>query len=229
MINIKIFIVTSLFVSLVPLKISAMTLDQDYLTNFVKSFIEKNIVPPVEGKMEVDVANIDPRIIIKPCISSLKANIPENHNGRNLNVKIYCEDPLSWQMYIPVKISTVIPILVASTTLSKGTVLNDNNTFIEYRNISHIRGEFLRDINQVFGARSTRDLSTGSLISPRNVCLVCKGEKVIIEAMSNTFTIKTAGIALNNGSIGEQVNVRNQKSGRTVTARVKTINKVVIN
>jgi len=41
--------------------------------------------------------------------------------------------------------------------------------------------------------------------------------------------IKTAGVALTNGSQGEQVKIKNTKSGRVINARVQAVNKVVIN
>jgi flagella basal body P-ring formation protein FlgA len=67
------------------------------------------------------------------------------------------------------------------------------------------------------------------MISPRNICLVCKGESVTIIAKSNDFMIKTIGKALSDGSKGEEVKVRNSKSGRIINARVESVNKVIIN
>jgi flagella basal body P-ring formation protein FlgA len=52
---------------------------------------------------------------------------------------------------------------------------------------------------------------------------------VTIIAKSANFNIKTAGVALQNASFGEQVKVKNTRSGRTITAQVKAINQVIIN
>lgn len=229
MIYMKIFIIYMLTALLTPSRVNAITLDQEYLTNFVKAFVEKNIAPPTEGKMEIKVANIDPRINIKPCTSPLQANIPENHNGRNVNVKIYCEDSTSWKMFIPVKIRTTIPVLVAITTINKGTTLDNSNVAVRYKNQSQIRGEIFSNSDTVLGAKSKRTISKDTAITRRNICLVCKGESVIITAVSDDFVIKTSGTALKDGSIGDQISVKNQRTGRTVIGKVSSINHVVIN
>jgi flagella basal body P-ring formation protein FlgA len=229
MIYMKIFTILMLAASLTPLHVSAISFDQDYLSNFVQAFVEKNIVPPTEGKMEIKVANIDPRIKIKPCSSPLQANIPENHNGRNVNVKIYCEDSTSWKMYIAVKIRITVPVLVAITTINKGTMLDNSNIAIRFKNQARIRGEIFNNASIVLGAKSKRTISKGSAITRRNICLVCKGESVIITAVSDEFSIKTSGTALKDGSIGDQISVKNQHSGLTVVGKVSSINHVVIN
>ena len=90
--KLKIFIV----ISLISLSLSNLafgqTMNREQLQDFAIEYIENNIPLPALGKMTVSVSSIDPRIIIKPCLSPLLANIPQNHNGRNVNVKINCKD-----------------------------------------------------------------------------------------------------------------------------------------
>ena len=229
MIYIKLFIIILFIQPIVSFYSSANTPEHNNLINFVKSEITKNIDTPINGKLEIKVASLDPRIKIKPCLSKLNANIPENHKGRNVNVKIVCKDPIPWKIYIPVKINRTIPVLVATKVLVKGSVINRLNTTIEYRNENSMRGENVSDITKVAGGRLKRRLSKGGVISPRNICLVCKGEAVTIIAKSDGFTIKTKGSALSDGSIDQEVRIKNSGSGRIINARVVSINKVVIN
>lgn len=205
------------------------TMNKNELVDFVKSVVKSNVDIPSEGKLEISVPAIDPRIHIKPCLSKLNANIPENHNGRNVNVKIVCDDPTPWQLYIPVKVNTTIPVLVSTKVLAKGSIIDKTNTEVAYRTTYSLRGENVDNVDSVSGGRLMRRVSKGTVVSPRNICLVCKGESVTIVATSNDFTIKTAGLALSNGSHGEQVRIKNNRSGRIINARVESINKVVIN
>jgi flagella basal body P-ring formation protein FlgA len=87
----------------------------------------------------------------------------------------------------------------------------------------------LTDPEVVVGARTKRNLSQGSAITNQNTCFVCKGEPVNIIAKSEKFEIKSFGIALNDGSLGEIISVRNRKSGRVVQGQVNAINQVIIN
>ena len=57
----------------------------------------------------------------------------------------------------------------------------------------------------------------------------CEGDNVTIYATTRTLTIKTTGVALQDGNIGEQIRVKNQKSGKTISARVKDVESVEVN
>lgn len=180
-------------------------------------------------RIHVSKPKIDSRIQINECNSELHLNILENKNSRNINVKISCLLPNPWKIYVPVKVSTLSPVLVSVNNLSKGTILDDKNTKIDYIEEHKVRGAILTDNKSVFGAKLKRNLQKGKPIYNNQVCVVCKGEMVTILADSSLFNIKTDGTALSNGTIGEQINVRNNRSGKIVSARVKSLNKVVIN
>lgn len=229
MIYMKILPILYFVFAFIPFHTTGNTIDKDNLIKFVELFVKNNIDSPRDGKLEVSLPEIDPRVTIKPCAAPLQANIPENHNGRNVNVKIYCEDATPWQMYIPVKISQEVLVLVTQNVLAKGTVIDQTNTMTQYSDVNSLRGETLSNVAQVAGGRLKRRLSKGAIVSPGNVCLVCEGESVTIIAKSNGFTIKTAGVALTDGSKGEEVQIRNSKSGRTINARVEAVNQVRIN
>ncbi|SEK50369.1 flagella basal body P-ring formation protein FlgA [Colwellia chukchiensis] len=208
---------------------NAMTIDRDYLYNFIKTHVKSQIKAPEHGKLSIEVSPIDPRISLQACSAPLTANIPENHNGRNVNIKIVCPDQQSWYLFVPVKIHTIIPIVVTKRRLAKGTLLDHNNIEVVYKDSGQIRGTTLSEIAQISGARTKRNLSQGSAITNRNTCFVCKGQAVNIVASSAGFEIKSAGMALQDGSLGELISVKNKKSGRVVQGQVSAINQVVIN
>tara|TARA_R110000737_G_scaffold327468_1_gene341744 strand:- start:361 stop:1053 length:693 start_codon:yes stop_codon:yes gene_type:complete len=208
---------------------TAMTFDRDYLYNFIETYVKNQVSVPAQGKLNIEVSEIDPRISLQPCFSPLKANIPEKHKGRNVNVKIVCPDEDSWQLFIPVKIQTIVPVLVTRMRINKGTLLNDSNIEVVFKDSGQIRGTVLTDPSIVTGARTKRNLSQGSAITDKNTCFVCKGQPVNIIAKSVNFEIKSYGIALEDGSLGELIPVKNTKSGRVVHGQVNAINQVVIN
>ncbi|WP_448563665.1 flagellar basal body P-ring formation chaperone FlgA [Thalassotalea ganghwensis] len=219
--------------SIISLWFTAHALGQQYdsesVRQLAKSFVEKHISTPAYGKTVVTPADIDPRIVIKPCKTPLALNIPENRLSRNVNVKISCEDSTPWQFYLPVKVETQVPVLVANQPISKGSILDESNISLVYKDQFEVRGESFSDFDTVLGAKAQRTLSHDTPITPRNICVVCKGDTVEIVAKSDAFMIKTDGIAMRNANIGEQIRVKNARSGKMVTAVVETINKVIIN
>jgi flagella basal body P-ring formation protein FlgA len=227
--RLKALIALFLFLASFQSNCLAKHFDSEYIRQFAKAFIENNVPIPAKGKLVVTPASIDPRIKIKSCSTPLQANIPEKTTGRNVNLKISCVSSTPWQFFLPVKVITSIPVVVAATRLSKGSVIDRSNVVVELKDIYKIRGETLDKIEDIIGARSKRSMSKGTNISKTNTCVVCKGQNVTIVAKSANFNIKTAGVALQNASFGEQVKVKNTRSGRTITAQVKTINQVIIN
>jgi len=227
--KLKIFITFSL-ISICHASLSfANSYDREYIINFAKEYVLQNTPAPNNGKIVVIPASIDSRIAIKPCNIPLTANIPENYSSRNVNVKISCDSSIPWHIFLPVKIETTIPVLVTKNKISKGSILSKDNLLIEWRDLYQVRGEVINNIEMVDGARSKRTLSAGSVITKKLICVVCKGETVTILAESDNFMIRTTGVALENATFGEQVSIKNSRSGRTIIAQVKTINEVVIN
>jgi len=208
--------------------VTAAELDHAYLENLAKTFVQKQIPFPKNGLMKVQVVNIDPRIKITTCNQPLQLNIPENHNSRNINVKISCLDQTPWKIFIPTKVTITVPVVVAKQYIAKGSVLNNGNLDVVFKDNLKIRGEFYSDLRQLENNKAVKSFSKGSIIAPKNICLVCKGETVTINAVTSGFTIKTAGIALNSGVLNSVIKVKNKRSGRIISGRVKAANAVEV-
>lgn len=227
--KLKIFITISIISLLNTTYVTAQSYDSETIKNLAKSFVEKNIAIPKHGKVVITPADIDPRIVINPCEQPLTLNIPENNSSRNVNVKISCEDSTSWALFLPVRIETQIPVLIATQSISRGSLLDNSNIELTYIDQFELRGEAINDINEIIGAKAKRTLSKGRPLNPHSFCVVCKGDNVDIIAKSETFMIQTEGIALRDANIGEQIRVKNNRSGRTVIGTVSANHKVIIN
>ncbi len=225
---IKVFLPIMYFAALFPLVSSATTWNSAYIESFTKTYLKDNISAPSGGRISFNIANIDPRIRIKPCQVPLKANIPENTNRRNINVKITCEDSTSWQMYLPVKIERTFAVVVTTSTIEKGDVLTKQNIDIAYIANNKIRGEKLTNINAVLGSKAEKRIGKERTITRKNVCLVCKGDTITIIAKTENFMIKTKGTALSSGNLNQQIRVKNSRSGRIIKPTISAVNQVTI-
>ncbi|MDT0602885.1 flagellar basal body P-ring formation chaperone FlgA [Thalassotalea castellviae] len=227
--KLKIFITFLFLISHFPSLAYSNIYDRAFIINLAKEFVESNTPVPIRGKRVIEPASIDSRITLKPCAIPLTANIPDNYSSRNVNVKISCESSTPWHLFLLVRVTVTVPVLATKYKINKGTILDKSNIMVEWRELNSIRSEILDDIDLIIGARSKRTLSQGAIITKRAICVVCKNENVTIIAKSDNFMIKTAGIALKNATFGEQVKVKNTRSGRTINAQVNAINQVVIN
>jgi flagella basal body P-ring formation protein FlgA len=208
---------------------AASELDSAFIERFAKEFLLEQFPSTDEEKVRISVAHLDPRIINKPCNIPLSANIPEKNNARNVNVKISCDESIPWKIYLSAKVEITKAILIARNTISKGDKLDESNVELAYIATNRIRGDKLTDIKVVFGAKAKKRIAQGRAISKRSICLVCKGDVVTIIASSKSFNIKTQGVALSSGNINEQIRVKNTRSNKVITPRIKAINQVIIN
>ena len=227
--TLKVFLSIVCFIALFPLTAPATTWDRAYIESFAKTYLESIIPTPLDGKISIHVAKIDPRVVIKPCLVPLKANIPENINRRNVNIKITCADSMSWQIYLSAKIERTFAVVVTTNTIEKGVMLSEENIGIAYLAYNKIPGEKLTNINAVLGSKAEKRIGKGRTITRKNVCLVCKGDAITIIAKAASFMIKTKGIALSSGNLNQQIKVKNSRSGRVIRPKISAVNQVIIN
>lgn len=225
---INFFLLLIYFIVLIAKPANATALQSAELERFIKQYLEQTITPPPGGKIVISVASIDPRIIIKPCQQDLSANIPENHGGRNINVKISCNDSTPWSMFIPAKIEKTYAVLIAKNTIEKGAILSQSNIAIEYLPRNKLRGKRLSNIDKIVGSKAKKRIGKNKVISRNSVCLVCKGDVVTIIAKSDNFIIKAKGTALTDGNLNEQIKVENSRSGKIIRPKVSAVNQVTI-
>jgi flagella basal body P-ring formation protein FlgA len=203
-------------------------LDSAYIEHFATNYLTEKFPSTDSERVRISVSHLDPRIVIKPCKIPLKANIPEKSIARNLNIKISCDESTPWKIYLSAKVEITKAILVALNTISKGDTLNESNVALTYIAINKIRGNKLEDMSVVSGAKAKKRIAKGRAISKSNICLICKGDMVTIIVSSESFNIKTQGLALSSGNINEQIKVRNTRSNKVITPRVKNANQVII-
>jgi flagella basal body P-ring formation protein FlgA len=91
-----------------------------------------------------------------------------------------------------------------------------------------LRSSTFADIDQVIGARIKRRVSSGRPVESKNLCFVCKGDRVVISAITETMQVKTSGIALEDGNMGETILVENRRSSKKVYAKVASTGRVEI-
>ena len=219
----------SFFTAYLTTNAVSMEFNREFVEKLAKDHIEQTLTLKKTDKTSIEVQPLDPRIVIKDCDKNLIASALEHNNKRNVTVKVSCHGSIPWQLYTVVKIQKLTPILIAQQALQKNTALTQDNVTIEYISSYKVRGEALTSHDNILGVRVKRNIQKGAPIYIQNICVVCKGESVTIIARSKDFRIKTAGTAISDGSFGEQIRVKNNSSGKIITATVQNINHVIVN
>jgi flagella basal body P-ring formation protein FlgA len=210
--------------------------DENNLTNLSKQqlisqaeqFVSGQLNPDGNKTIDVNAMPIDKRVHVPACHSDLTfSSSPEALSQSNVTVKAQCNDN-NWYMFMVVKATETQSVVVISRAVSPGTLLTSDNLHVVKMDKKRLRSSTFADIKDVAGARIKRRVSAGRPVDPNNLCYVCKGDRVTISAGTSRMRVKTSGVALEDGSMGETIQVKNRRSNKKIYARVASTGQVEI-
>jgi flagella basal body P-ring formation protein FlgA len=203
-------------------------LTKQRLINQAEQFVLSQLNPNSDKNISVVAMTIDKRVQVPPCLSGYTFySSPEALNQSNVTVKAQCQNN-DWYMFMVVKATETQPVVVISSAVSPGTLLTADNLKIVNMNKKLLRSSTFADIKDVVGARIKRRVSAGRPVDPNNLCYVCKGDSVTISAGTPNMRVKTSGVALEDGRMGETIQVKNRRSNKKIHARVASTGQVEI-
>ena len=133
-----------------------------------------------------------------------------------------------WKVYVPVRISASVPMIVSTRQLGRGEIISASDVTTSMIELQRFRKDGFTTYDQVIGAKLKRNVRLGDVVERNDVCVVCRNEKVTIQAVKGGMTITTQGTALQDGSAGDQVRVKNDKSQRIIEGIVTGIAEITI-
>lgn len=155
------------------------------------------------------------------CLGYLTAQLQGSEIQATSHVKIICKEPdNSFTLRIPVKVQKLIPSIVASKNLSRNTVITDEDLEENYVDMNTNMQNSIIDKNILIGSRLKTNIKQGQHFKASNFCVVCKGDSIVIEAKKGGLTLKTTGTAQEDGYINETIEVKNNKSKKSIKAIV---------
>ena len=203
-------------------------LTKDQLISQAEQFVLGQLDPNSNKTIDVVAMPIDKRVNVPACSSALTfSSSPEALSQSNVTVKAQCHDN-DWYMFMVVKAIETQPVVVLSSAVSPGTLLTTDNVHVINMNKKRLRTSTFADIDDVVGARIKRRVSAGRPVNPNNLCYVCKGDSVTISAGTSNMRVKTSGVALEDGRMGETIQVKNRRSSKKIFARVSSTGQVEI-
>lgn len=199
----------------------------------IKTAAEQHILATVDqptgGELSVSAANIDSRIKATDCPEPLDTSASTTSSTRsNINVLVECPAD-DWKVYVPVRISASVPMIVTTRQLGRGEIISAGDVTTSMIELQRFRKDGFTDYQQVVGAKLKRNVRLGDVVERNDVCVVCRNEKVTIKAIKAGMTITTQGTALQDGSSGDQVRVKNDKSQRIIEGIVTGIAEITVN
>ena len=207
------------------------SLAHDELLKQVISYVEQQFNPDKDKNLRVVAHPLDSRIIVKECKQNLSFSIANTRSfSRQFPVKVMCNNENKpWKLFVQVSTSEMTETLIINQTIAKGTIVDTDMLEMKLIEINRVRDKSSSDLSSIVGGRALRNLQRGHQVSQTDVCLVCKGDDVSIIAKNSSMMIKTSGTAIESGSKGESIKVKNNSSNRVVKGIIGDLREIYIN
>ena len=181
-----------------------------------------------DTNIDVDVVKIDDRINIPNCPTGFEYNVSQEALSQSyISVRVSCQNN-DWYLFTSGQVTRTKEIVVTQGAVSPGTVLTSSNLALAKVDIRRLRHTAFTDMDGLIGARMKRRVTDGQAIQSNMLCFVCKGDRITITAEIAGMEVKTAGIAQQDGVVGDNIKVLNASSNRAIIARVASPEEVVI-
>jgi len=172
------------------------------------------------GNFEAETVPLDARLRLPLCDSPLQAFFPQGrHAGGFVTVGVRCTGSSPWTVYGKVRVKAYREVVVAKVPIRIGGLIGRGDVGLVRKDLSELGGDYLIDPAQAVGRVTRRMLAVGAVVGTADLRvpqLVRRGQKVIIRAESAGIAVTMSGEALADGSEGERIQVRNERSSKVV-------------
>ncbi len=197
--------------------------DQASLEQVIRDFLEPQLAGMEATRTEVSVGRVDPRLKLAKCQQPIKVDFLGKKNlfGK-VNIRLDCSHP-RWGIFIPANIRVFENVVVSQVSVPRNSVLSASRLALREVETSALNYTFFRDIAQVAGTTTTRPIQANHIVYTNMVkasAAIRKGDSVVIRAVAGSLVVRMKGLALQEGAIGKQIQVRNVQSRRIIRAIV---------
>ena len=162
---------------------------------------------------------------LSPCETDLTFEDNKPDASGKQRIRVNCQGPRRWSLYMSGKIVLTVPVLVASASLESGSRISSAQVSLLRRDIAGLRRGYLTSARSLAGKTLRRRVRAGTVLTPAMLTaalVVRKGDRVLIRSGSGGISVAMPGTALENGAEGERIRARNLGSGKTVYGRAAT-------
>ncbi len=201
----------------------------DDIAKTAHDFVLNELKRPNE-EIQVIVGQLDPRLRLKPCSIPLQAFQQNYETKRTLStVGVRCNDSKPWSLYVPVSVKNLKLVAILKHAVIRNTIISEDDIVLEKRNINRLTSGYFDATEQLIGKIITQNLSSGAVLTKHHIkaaTAVNRGQTVTLIVKNAVIEVRTKGVAMSKGAIGERIKVKNTNSERIIEGTI--INKDLI-
>ena len=168
--------------------------------------------------VKISASNVDNRTRLARCGAPLQTSAPRGLSGGQGVVAVSCPAPTKWQLFVPVRASYLVHVLVAQHGLPRGRLVTAEDVRVEQRESNGLPSAYLTRPEDAIGMTLRRTVPGGAVLNPAVLeapLAVRRGDLVTLISGGAGVEVKSEGEAIENGILNQRVRVRTV-SGRIV-------------
>lgn len=178
----------------------------------------------IQGRHSVKMGRLDPRLRLPACSIPLQVSLesPAQPVGR-VTLRVRCDSNAPWTIFVPGHVNLYQEVAVAVRSMQRNSIVQHSDVQLAERDVSSLRQGYILNLENVVGQKLTRPVQPNQVIAVsalKAAAAVNKGDAVVISASGTSMFVRMPGMALEEGTVGQQIRVRNTRSKRIIHARV---------
>jgi flagella basal body P-ring formation protein FlgA len=194
----------------------------DSIYKLVKDTVTQNI--NTASEYEISVLPLDSQLKLPECTEALEAfTATDSIKAGRISIGVRCNAEKKWSISTSAIIKIYETVIVLSRPVERGELITRQHLAVEKRDVSKLRGDFITQAEQVENKQAARYLPAGAILGLKSVTeprVIKRGDKVVISTTQPAFAIRMNGAAMMDGSKGQRIRVKNENSGRIISATV---------
>lgn len=210
------------------------TQSPEILTRKIEQYIHSELAPHPGGKVHVTADKIDSHLSFKACAENklVVFNPYQTPVSNTSTFGIKCQEQDNhWSLYVPVRITILKKVYIAHRAMMKGERINGHDMYQAEIDVHQLKYGYFEDIDDLAGHVCKQNIPIDSPFNPHNVELakiIRKGEKVAIVTNNNNLTVSMDGIAIDEGTMGDSIKVKNLSSKKIIEAQITGKKRVTV-
>jgi len=194
----------------------------DSIYELVKDTVARNINTSAE--YEISVLPLDSLLKLPECTEPLEAfTTTDLIKAGRTSIGVRCNGEKKWSIFTSAVIKIYENVIVLSRPVQRGEIITRQHLAIEKKDVSKLRGDFVTQAEQIENKQAARYIQTGAIPGLRSFIepkLIKRGDKIIISTIQPAFSIRMSGVAMMDGSKDQLIRIKNENSGRIISATV---------
>lgn len=164
-------------------------------------------------------------VFVSPGTLTLQARPFLNNNpgrlGFNLKASVDGVEAVAFAVNAAVDSWKEVP--VAKRSIYKGSIVGEDDVVMARLNTSAIPGDAAQDPKSIVGLEAHRNITSGEVFHREKLVtpiVVEVGSKVVMRYKTPAFEATATGVALEAGSIGQSIRIRNENSKKVISGTI---------